>query len=58
MGNIGIKEMLLLGLVLVVLFGAKKLPELGKALGRSIHEFKKAGQELTGDGKDSTGPKS
>jgi len=49
MGNIGIKEMLLLGLVLVVLFGARKLPELGKALGRTLHEFKKAGQELRPD---------
>ena len=47
MGNFGIGEMLLIGIALLIFFGPSKLPELGKALGKSIHEFKKASRELT-----------
>ncbi|MDR3672583.1 MAG: twin-arginine translocase TatA/TatE family subunit [Holophaga sp.] len=47
MGNLGFGEMLLIGVALLIFFGPAKLPELGKALGKSIHEFKKAGRELT-----------
>lgn len=35
-------ELLLIGLVCVLLFGAKKLPELGRSLGLTIKEFKKS----------------
>jgi TatA/E family protein of Tat protein translocase len=42
MGSIGIEKLLLLGLALVIFFGPNKLPELGKALGKGISEFKKA----------------
>ncbi|MDR3670720.1 MAG: twin-arginine translocase TatA/TatE family subunit [Holophaga sp.] len=47
MGNFGLKEILLIGILAMVLFGPSKLPELGKALGKGIREFKKAGKELT-----------
>ena len=47
MGSIGIEKILLLGIVLVLFFGPNKLPELGKALGKGIQEFKKASKELT-----------
>ncbi len=47
MGNLGIWEIILIGAVLLLLFGPSKLPELGKSLGRGIQEFKKAGRELT-----------
>jgi len=47
MGNLGITEILLIGLVLLLLFGPSKLPELGKSLGKGIQEFKKASKELT-----------
>jgi len=48
----GWQEILLILLILVILFGARKLPEIGKGLGDSIRNFKKA---LKGD-KDG-GPK-
>ena len=44
---LGIKEMLLIGLALLIFFGPSKLPELGKAMGKGIQEFKKASRELT-----------
>jgi sec-independent protein translocase protein TatA len=43
----GLKEMLLIGIALLILFGPAKLPELGAAFGKSIREFKKASKELT-----------
>ena len=45
LGNIDWKEILLLLLVLMLLFGGKKLPELARGLGKSIREFKKASTE-------------
>jgi len=47
MGSIGIEKILLLGIALMIFFGPSKLPELGKALGKGIQEFKKASKELT-----------
>ena len=47
MGSIGIEKLLLLGIALMIFFGPSKLPELGKALGKGISEFKKASRELT-----------
>jgi sec-independent protein translocase protein TatA len=47
MGSIGIEKILLLGIALMIFFGPNKLPELGKALGKGISEFKKASRELT-----------
>lgn len=40
--NIGSPELILIAVILLVLFGGRKLPELGKGLGESIKEFKKA----------------
>jgi sec-independent protein translocase protein TatA len=47
--GIGWQEILILLLILVLLFGARKLPEIGKGLGESIRNFKKAirGEEDT-----------
>jgi len=42
MGGIGIGEMLVIFLVVLLLFGAKRLPEIARSLGTSIFEFKKA----------------
>ena len=47
MGNLGFGEMLLIGVALLIFFGPSKLPELCKALGKGIQEFKKASRELT-----------
>lgn len=40
-------EILLILVVALVLFGAKKLPEVGKALGSFVKEFRKASQDIT-----------
>lgn len=48
----GITEILIIGLVLLVLFGAKFLPKMGKNLGQSKVEIKKAAKDLEGAIKD------
>jgi sec-independent protein translocase protein TatA len=42
MGNFGITEIILILLVVVLLFGGRKIPELMKGLGQGMKEFKKA----------------
>ncbi|AZB44337.1 twin-arginine translocase TatA/TatE family subunit [Bacillus sp. FJAT-42376] len=42
MGSLGFGEILLILVVALLLFGPKKLPELGKAAGRTLREFKNA----------------
>jgi sec-independent protein translocase protein TatA len=39
-GFIGFPELLLLGLVVLLVFGPKRLPEMGRSLGRGMREFK------------------
>ena len=46
MGTIGVPEMLFIFLLALLLFGPKKLPELGRALGRGLAEFRRASNEL------------
>lgn len=46
MGPIGLPEMLVIAVVALIIFGPRKLPELGRSLGRSINEFKRASNEL------------
>ncbi|MFQ5824858.1 MAG: twin-arginine translocase TatA/TatE family subunit [bacterium] len=46
MGSIGMPELILIFLVILLLFGSKRLPELARGLGRGIREFKKATSEL------------
>jgi len=49
MGRIGLPEIIVIFLIIVLLFGAKKLPEIGAALGKALREFRKAGKEIEGD---------
>src|SRR6187401_3277149 len=45
-GSIGMPELIIILVIALVIFGPKKLPELGRSLGRSLNEFKKASNEL------------
>lgn len=49
MGNLGTTEILLIVLVIIIFFGAKKIPELAQGLGKGIREFKKAAREIDDD---------
>jgi len=42
MFNLGLPEMLVIGVAALLLFGPKRLPELAKSLGKGIRDFKKA----------------
>ena len=42
MGPIGMPEMIMIFVVILLLFGAKKLPELARGIGKSMGEFKKS----------------
>ncbi|HEV3141721.1 MAG TPA: TatA/E family twin arginine-targeting protein translocase [Vicinamibacterales bacterium] len=45
-GSIGMPEMLIILIIALIIFGPRKLPELGRSLGKSLAEFKKASNEL------------
>lgn len=49
MGRIGWTEILMLLVLAIILFGAKRLPELARAVGKSITEFKRGMNNLTDD---------
>ncbi len=45
-GSIGMPELIIIFVIALIIFGPRKLPELGRSLGRSLAEFKKASNEL------------
>ena len=49
MGNIGISGLILILIIALIVFGPKKLPEIGRAMGQTLREFKKSAQDLTSD---------
>ena len=46
LGGLGMPEIILILLIVILLFGAKKIPELAKGLGKGIREFKDASKEI------------
>jgi sec-independent protein translocase protein TatA len=46
MGNLGMPEILLIALVVMLLFGAKKIPEFAQGLGKGVREFRKAARDI------------
>lgn len=47
LSNIGIPGLILILLLALIIFGPKKLPELGRSVGQTLQEFKKSTRELT-----------
>lgn len=45
--NLGFSEILLIMVIFLLVFGAKRLPEIGSAMGKGIREFKKSMREVT-----------
>lgn len=45
-GSIGVPELVIILTIALIIFGPRKLPELGRSLGRSLNEFKRASNEL------------
>jgi sec-independent protein translocase protein TatA len=53
MGNIGATEIIIIVLILILLFGGKKIPELMKGIGEGVKQFKKG---IRGDSDEETKP--
>jgi sec-independent protein translocase protein TatA len=47
MGNLGIPELLIILCIIIIVFGANRLPEIGRGIGRGIRNFKDANKEGT-----------
>jgi sec-independent protein translocase protein TatA len=52
MGQLGFQELLIIFVIALLVFGPKKLPELGKSLGKGLREFKKATEDLKSNWED------
>jgi sec-independent protein translocase protein TatA len=46
LGNLGGPDLFIILLIVLVLFGAKKLPDLARSLGQSMNEFRKAREDI------------
>jgi sec-independent protein translocase protein TatA len=55
-GNIGATEIILIVLVILLLFGAKKIPELARGIGKGMSEFKKGLKDVENEIKDTDKP--
>ena len=55
---LGMRELIVILIIALVIFGAARLPEIGKALGKAIREFKKSVKEVEGGGEEEKDEKS
>lgn len=46
-GNLGMSEILMILVIVLLVFGAKRLPEIGSSMGKGIREFKRSMKEVT-----------
>jgi len=53
-GNLGVPELLIIAGVIILLFGARKLPEMARSLGKSAKAFKEETKGMRGEDKDET----
>ncbi len=53
--NLGVQELLIILFIILLLFGAKKLPEMARGMGTALKEFRKAAKE--GEESEGQGPK-
>lgn len=54
MDGISLPQILVIAVIVLILFGSKKLPEFGKSIGKSIKSFKEGLSEIDADSKDVT----
>lgn len=54
LGGVGFQEILLIGLFVLVFFGAKKIPEFMKGLGKGVKEFKSAVKDVKNEVEETT----
>lgn len=47
LGSIGLQELIVIFVIALLVFGPRRLPDVGRSLGQSISEFKRATRELT-----------
>ncbi len=52
LSNIGVPGLILILVLALIIFGPKKLPEMGRAVGQTLREFKKSTRELVDDEKE------
>ncbi len=57
MFGLGPAELIVIGIIIIILFGAKKIPEIGKGLGGAIREFKNIKKEINGTSSDESADK-
>ena len=52
MGKLGIPELMIILVIIIIIFGANRLPEIGRGIGRGIRNFKDATKDGNGPGPD------
>ncbi|WP_188456775.1 twin-arginine translocase TatA/TatE family subunit [Virgibacillus oceani] len=57
LSNIGIPGLILILIITLIIFGPKKLPEIGSAFGKTLSEFKRTTNDIMNDEDESTDPK-